>query len=109
NPQAIFFRRRHQPRARQDQAGKASTGDGAHISHEKQRLDAPAVASIGRATRMSQPRVPTSLSPLLRRENLDSGTAQKKYFLSKPRRNWQARAAYLAGATKSSSPLTERF
>jgi hypothetical protein len=49
---------------------------------------------------MSQPRVLTSLSPLLRREILDSGTAQQKYFFAKARRNWQARAAYSAGATK---------
>jgi hypothetical protein len=35
----------------------------------------------------------------LRREILVSGTAQQKYFFAKARRNWQARAAYSAGAT----------
>jgi hypothetical protein len=35
-----------------------------------------------------------------RREVLDSGTAQKKYFFAKARRKWLARAAYSAGATK---------
>jgi hypothetical protein len=49
------------------------------------------------------------LSPPLRREILVSGTAQKKYFYAKARRNWQARAAYSAGATNPPSPLTGRF
>ena len=39
---------------------------------------------------------------------LDSGTAQKKYLYAKARRNWQARAAYSAGATNPPSPFTGR-
>lgn len=40
------------------------------------------------------------LSPLIRREILDSGTTLKNYFFAKARRNWPGRAAYSAGATK---------
>jgi hypothetical protein len=41
------------------------------------------------------------VSPLLRPRIVDSGTAQKKYLFAKARRNWHARAAYSAGATKA--------
>ena len=54
---------------------------------------------------MSHPRERVRTShPLLRRDILDSGTAQKKYFLTKARRNCHARAAYSAGATNPPSP-----
>jgi hypothetical protein len=44
----------------------------------------------------------------LRSEIHISGTAQQKFFFAKACRNWQAHAAYSAGATKPPSPLTRR-
>jgi hypothetical protein len=49
------------------------------------------------------------LSLPLRREILVSGTAQKNNLFAKARRNWQARAAYSAGATKPPSPFTRHL
>jgi hypothetical protein len=46
---------------------------------------------------------------LLRREIFDSGTTQKKYFSARAHRNWQARAAYSAGATNRPRPSPGDF